>query len=296
VRALLIAVVLGGCGRLRFDPLPSSDASPDAPPCTFGPWSTPQPVSILNSTTSDFGGQVTADGLGYYVQSGRSGSQQLYVSHRPDRPSAWSVPVMITELDTQNEQVEVAPVAGELEIYFTSSRPTGMAQCIWHAERASTADAFGTITELAQLCTAGRVVAGPYPSNDGLTLYYDTLEASPFGTIYESHRASRVDSFDVGTPVLGLENGPKGYPYVTPDALTVYYEALGTGANHHLYVATRVDVDSAFGPAVTIPNVDDNSDNEDVSLTADGLEIFFGSARTGSIGGLDIFTATRGCN
>ncbi|HET9986877.1 MAG TPA: hypothetical protein VFQ65_00115 [Kofleriaceae bacterium] len=92
--------------------------------CVFGPWSTPKPVSILNSTTSDFGGQVTADDLGYYVQSGRSGWQQLYVSHRPDRQFAWSLPVMITELDTQNEQIEVAPVARELDGSARAARVT----------------------------------------------------------------------------------------------------------------------------------------------------------------------------
>ena len=57
----LLFVLLAGCGRVGFD------GSPDVlapPPCTFGPWSTPQPLAILSSPAGDFGGQVTADGLG----------------------------------------------------------------------------------------------------------------------------------------------------------------------------------------------------------------------------------------
>jgi hypothetical protein len=303
VRLWGLVVALAGCGRFDFDPLRDggrdgslgADAAPDAP-CAFGSWSTPVQIPMLSSSAADFGGQVTADGLGYYFQSGRSGSQQLYVSHRADRQSTWSMPVLISELDTTNEQIEAAPSDGELEIYFTSTRPTGDAQCIWHADRATTANAFGDIVELDQLCMSGRLAAGPYASLDGLVLYYNTFEAPPFGTIYESHRASRADTFDVGTPVPGLGTVPNGYPYVTPDALTAYYEALGTGNGHHLYVATRDSVGSAFGPPVPIPNVDDDSDNEDVSLTADGFEIFFASARASSSGDKDIFTAARACN
>lgn len=301
MRAWPVVLAVAACGRLGFDPAARTDdggsdardAGVDGPPCTFGPWSTPQPIAILSSTAGDFGGQVTADGLGYYFQSGRSGSQQLYVSHRLDRASTWDAPVMIAELDTANEQIEAAANT-DLEIYFASTRPGGSAQCIWHAERASTTDPFGSITELG-LCAAQEAV-GPFASLDGLVLYYSTFETAPFGSIYESHRASRSDPFTLGTKVPGLEAGMKGYPYVTPDALTLYYEALGTGAGHHLYVATRADPAAAFGEGTPIPNVDDDSDNEDVSLTADGREIFFGSSRAGTMGDKDIFTASRACN
>lgn len=302
VRGVLsLAVALAGCGRFGFEEAPrlsdsGADAVADARVCSFGPWSTPQLIPSMGSPAGDFGGQVTADGLAFYFQSSRSGSPQIYVSRRPDRAAAWSVPVMVAELNTQAEQEEAAPTADELEIYFSSTRPSGGAQCIWHADRATKTAPFANITQLSQLCANGRESVGAFASADGLTLYYNTFETAPFGTIYESHRASRGDPFPIGTPVPGLEStGMKGYPWLSPDALTIYYEAPGT-PGHHLLVATRADVASPFGAAVPIPNVDDNNDNEDVSLTADGLEIFFGSGRPGSAGDKDIFTASRSCD
>ena len=62
----LLFVLLVGCGRVGFDG--PFDGSPDvlAPPaCTFGAWTTPQPLAILSSPAGDFGFLKKPEGKGF---------------------------------------------------------------------------------------------------------------------------------------------------------------------------------------------------------------------------------------
>jgi Tol biopolymer transport system component len=49
-----------------------------------------------------------------------------------------------------------------------------------------------------------------------------------------------------------------------------------------------------FGAVTVVPGLDGAGTEDDVSLTADQLEVFFDSSRTGGLGGGDLWTATRG--
>ena len=291
-RAVLILFV--GCGRVGFDPAARvSDAASDAaPPCTFGPWATPEMRTELDSAQGDFGGQLTGDGLAYYFQSGRNGPAELFVSHRTSRTSLWSAPVVISELTGNGTIIEVSPSDDELTLWFQGGFNNQTA-CIWSATRATTTEPFGNFTRFDALCPGTAVSAGPFFADD-LTLYYDSIDGGTLGTILESHRASTSDPFQPGTPLAGLPmDHLEGYPFLTPDRLSIYFEGV-LDPQHRLQEAHRSDPSAAFGPAFDIPNVEDGSTNEDVSLTADGLEMYFGSAR--GTGTLHIFSTTRTCD
>ena len=224
-RAVLL---LTACGRLDFGLRGASvdsagaDALPDAPPCTFGPWSTPVEIPELSSAANDYGGQISADGLTYYFQSERTGGGDLFYATRPDRSSAFGTVVAISELNTPSYEVDISPSADELEVYFTSDRTAG--QCVFHAERPDRASPFTNITRFDDFCTT-LMAAGPFITADNLTLYYNLENGSPEGTIYVTTRASTSDAFAAGATVLGLVDGvDKGYPFLTPDGLTIYFE------------------------------------------------------------------------
>ena len=67
VAGLVVALVgLVGCGRVDF----ALGPEPDAPP-SFGPFGTPQPITILDSTLNDADPTLTDDQLEMYFSSNR---------------------------------------------------------------------------------------------------------------------------------------------------------------------------------------------------------------------------------
>lgn len=78
-----------------------------------------------------------------------------------------------------------------------------------------------------------------------------------------------------------------------PDERTIYvannHAAPGT-ANVDLYVATRTALDQPFGALVPVTAVNTDSDDRSPSISADGLELYFHSSRSGNY---DLYVATR---
>jgi Tol biopolymer transport system component len=85
-------------------------------------------------------------------------------------------------------------------------------------------------------------------------------------------------------PVPGVNTDEwDGNPALSPDELTMYFASIrqspGT-ANGDLYVATRSSRDEAFGPAAAMTALNTGSDERGVSVTPDGLTLYFHSSRS----------------
>jgi hypothetical protein len=109
---MLLLVV--GCGRIGFDPLPSG--GPDGgqvPACArFGPWSTPTLATTISSTRDDYGPALSADGLEviFHQDQGPGGGRlDLFRATRPDRASAFGAPDPIGELNSASSKVPSSP-------------------------------------------------------------------------------------------------------------------------------------------------------------------------------------------
>lgn len=293
---VVLVVLAGGCGRIAFDPLVDrgdgdggmTDTRADA--CAFSTWSTPTQVSELSSGAAEFGGQITGNGLAYYFRSDRVGASDFYVAHRSDRASAFGTPALIPELSSPSDELDISVADDELDAYFSSNRMSGY--CLYHASRPNTSVPFGNVTRLDALCPT-IPAAGAYITDDELTLYYVRMDGSNYeGTLMISTRASTADAFDIGAPIAELLGGgfDKGYPVLFSDDLTLYFDG---GTTHHLYEAVRPTINDPFGTPRMMTELNSASTDEDVSVTADGLELYFGSARLG--GADDIFVTTRTC-
>jgi len=291
-------VLLTGCGRIGFEPLGIAGGDDggvadgiDAPTsCTaFGPWGTPRRITELATTADEYGVQIMADGLTLYFDRHGTVADELFVARRPDRSSPFGVAQALPELGMGNSEGSATARGDELEIYFESSRSGTV--CIYRATRSGDVSTWGTPVAVTTLC--GSATEGPFLTHDGLTLYYST--ASPptdSGTIMVSQRASTAAGFPTGTPIVELMSGAtKGYPVASSDGLTVYFES---GSPTDLFEATRPTLGSAFGAATQIQGINTASIEQDVSISADGLELFFGSDRLVS-GDLDLYVATRTC-
>jgi Tol biopolymer transport system component len=294
MRRLVVLAVIGGCGRLSFSPILGHDgALGDAPDAcmAFGAWNAPQLIPGMSSTLPDQGPSVSADGLTLYFDSQRSGINHLYVTRRADRASAFGAPSEITELDNAQGEFNATTTADEREIFF-DSKITGV-YCLYTATRADAQSKWGAPSRLDQTC-ATTESAGPSVSPDGLTLYYVTHSSGTFeGTLVVTTRAQRTDAFAAGAPIAELDAGqPKGYPAISPDGLTMYFES---GSPLDLWVTSRPRVGQPFATPQRIVELDTSSSDADPGVSADGQELFFTSDRLGGVGDYDLYVTTRSC-
>ena len=98
-------------------------------------WSTPVPITSVNSGGLDDDGYLMDDGLTLYFSSDRlNGLQDLFVTERPDLASPFGAPVPLTSLNTdKHDERDPFVSADGHEIFFTSDR-LGELQ-IFHATR-----------------------------------------------------------------------------------------------------------------------------------------------------------------
>ena len=291
---LIVLVVLASCGRVDFDPLGDASLAGDgnagdgAAACTaFGPWGAPKRIAELATTASEYGGQMLGDGLTLYFDRHTTVPDELFVAQRPDRASPFGPAQALPALGTASSTGSATLSADGLELYFETGSPV----CIHRATRATTASAWGAPVPVAALC--GSPTEGAFLTSDGLTLYYNT--ATPptdyEGTIMITTRASTTVGFGAGSPAGIVLTATNGYPALSSNELTIYFES---GAPTDLWQATRPDRGSSWGAPSEIAGVNTASIEQDVSISPDGTELFFASDRMTS-GDLDLYVATRAC-
>ena len=277
---------MASCGRIDFAARAATDGGPADAACTaFTAWGAPQALTALESSSNDWGGNIAPDGLTLYFDSDRAGNDDIYVAQRLDRTAPFGAPQTVTELDGGSFSGNPTVTGDQLEIYFDSTR-SGQ-NCMYTATRANTGDTWGAPVEV--LCG----YSGPYVTADGLALYFNSvLDSTEEGAIYSSTRASRGDAFSNPTLVASLPSSPaSGYPALSGDQLAIYYEAeSGASGLLELWQATRASSSDAFANPERIPGIATGA--EDVSVTADGLELFFATAISNNS---DLYVTTRSC-
>jgi hypothetical protein len=99
-------------------------------------WSTPAPIASVNTADLDDDGFLTDDGLTLYFSSDRlNGTQDLFVTERPDLASPFAPAIPMASLNTSSYDERDPWVSPDgHEIFFTSDRTGGERQ-IFHATR-----------------------------------------------------------------------------------------------------------------------------------------------------------------
>ncbi|HSD86938.1 MAG TPA: hypothetical protein VLB44_05465 [Kofleriaceae bacterium] len=199
--------------------------------------------------------------------------------------TSWSTPVLIGELATASEESRPEISRDGLTLYFSSNRATSMGRAIWVATRASTSVSFDPPTRIIELDDAADD-KDPAISADGLTIYFTSDRGVP-QNIYVASRATLADPFVVQgvLAITGAPATPRAAPALTGDELTMFYV---DGID--LAVATRPTTSSPFAFDRLLTELNAPQTDGDPTITADGLELFFDSTRTGQAA---VFRATR---
>jgi hypothetical protein len=234
------------------------------------------------------------------------------------RFSDWSAPVNLGP-PVNSAFAEQNPFISKdgLSLYFTCFNCPGNlgGSDIWVSQRASVNDLWGTPQNLGPNVNSASNDASPALSSDGHRLYFASIRPGGFGgsDIYVSRRQNKRDDF-AWQPAVNLGSGvntpadDQGPEYFEDDEtgiITLYFTSNrpgGPGGND-IYANTLNEdgEDGTFGPAVLVTELSSPFDDQGPAIRRDGLEIFFGSNRPGSIPpapgisgqGLDLWVATR---
>jgi Concanavalin A-like lectin/glucanases superfamily/WD40-like Beta Propeller Repeat/Dockerin type I domain len=156
---------------------------------------------------------------------------------------------------------------------------------------------FGTPVNLGPAVNSMGSDGSPDVSADGLTLYFDSLRADGLGS-WDIWMTTRQTTNSEWGPAVPLPSPVNSYysdsgPSISADGLSLYFasERFGGYGGPDLYVAPRRTIEEPWGTPVNLgPIVNSSSYDNHPSISADGLTLFFESARDG---GYDIYVTQR---
>ena len=224
--------------------------------------------------------------------------------------SAWSTAQKIDEIDGNSSELNTPFLDGcpiqspdGLSLYLASNRPGGVGLLdIWVARRESRHDPWGAPENLGEPVNSAADDFCPTPIRGG-GLFFVSREALPgscgLGDIYFT-RYNRNHGWSEPQHLACAPDGPnsaldeQGPSYVEAGGeAQLYFSRSSSTVAGEVYVARGL-AGSTFGPATPVSELNDPAANDiQPNVRKDGREVVFSSNRTGTLGGQDIWVATR---
>lgn len=198
----------------------------------------------------------------------------------------------ISALNSAEEEDDPSLSSDELTIYFER------AGNIWRATRDDSSAPWDPPEPVAELSYEGASDQDPTLSPDGRTLYLasdrpDSL-AQGGHDIFVATRLAPSESW--GAPVLvpELSSPAEDLPgCLSADGLRLYMATDRDSPSPNLYLATRSSLTAAWDPPAPLPVVSAFSTDRRPWVNGAETAIYFGSNRSGGVGGSDIWVAVR---
>jgi Tol biopolymer transport system component len=268
----------------------------------LGPFGAPTALASVNMSSADWDPAVTANERMLYFASGRSGGVggfDIWVASRGTTADPFGTPTNVAELNTASSDGDPEISSGGLTIWFSSTRSGGSGGYdLYRATRASITEAFGAPELITELSTSSDD-RDPSLTPDRLTIYFASNRSGGAGglDIWMASRATAADAFGAPVNVTELNTADReANPEIAADGLTVYFDsdrAGGVGLDD-LHVATRTALAEPFANIQNLTALNTTSDDGDAELSADGLTLYFGSARPDDGDG-DLYVSSRTC-
>jgi Tol biopolymer transport system component len=159
---------------------------------------------------------------------------------------------------------------------------------------------FGEPTNLGPTVNSSVRDFTPSVSADNLTLYFSSNRPGGYGNldIWVTTRATTSDPWEepmnMGPTINTPSNGE--HPSISLDGLTLFFSSNRPGGygQRDLWMTTRSATSEPWSEPVNLgPTVNRSSDDVGPSISADGLELFFQSNRSGGQGNQDTWVTTR---
>jgi Tol biopolymer transport system component len=271
----------------------------DPCPCSTGPFGAPELVQGLGLRVYTSGPAPSADGSTLYFSSvDEDDDEDIFFATRSTRDNRFSVAALVPGVN-RSDSADGTPfiTADDRSLYFFSTRIDADApgeRDLWLSTRAGAAEAFSTPVVVPDV-NSERLEHLPRLTPDGLTLMFVSGRSSPnqFSNIWQARRASVLAPWEeaVELPGVNTDVREEGF-WLSADGLTLFFASNRAGALMDIFVATRPDLQSAFGPASGLDVLNTSDDELDPALTTDGFELFFASDRSGT---MQLYRSARQC-
>jgi hypothetical protein len=195
---------------------------------TDQPWGLPSLVVELSSAFNETTPEISYDGLTMFLASDRPGTMgfdDVWMSTRPDRSTAWTTPVEVAELSSNAEDGASAPSSDLLSIVLFSS-PSGNAD-VYRSKRGSTSAKWGKPAALLAVNTPSDDFS-PMQSADGLAIYFDSTRSGTSDDLYVVTRPNTSSNYGAALPILELDTaGAESDPWISPDGRHLFFTRDG---------------------------------------------------------------------
>ena len=232
---------------------------------TDGQWSEPVNLGpIINSSGTEFGPNISADGLSLYFNSSRpggSGQNDLYVTTRNTVLDPWGEPLNLGSMvNTSFHDVSPSITADGLSLLFSdwdtmgmTPRPGGYGRSdIWMTQRASLSEPWSNPVNLGPQLNGPLVEGAPDITNDGAVLFFSGyLSGMDWDLWFAKQNIDATWEAPVNLgPLVNSEYDADLCPCISADGRMLYFSSFRSGGKGN----------SDIWQVPVIPIVDLNSD------------------------------------
>lgn len=262
--------------------VPDGDGDPDGgePACQWGPFGTPQQVSVdLTDFTHAGGATVTGDALTLYVHARYPDEEsQIMRATRGDASEPFGALAPVVALQSDVAAFDPSISEDGNTIYFSRWDNDAPSE-IYMAEKDG-AD-FGAPIKVSNVNDLAWD-SGPFATSDGLWLFFDSRRA---GTpdLYAAKRNSPDAEFDPPVALAKLNTANhEARPTVSEDVLEIFFTQAVSGEDSNIMTATKVDLDAPYGTPVPVAEVNTDIHEGQPFLARDGRTLYFTRSEIGS--------------
>jgi len=257
--------------------------------------------SPVNTSATDAGPSISADGLSLYFHSNRSGGSgvaDLWVTKRPTVSDPWDTPVNLGPMvNSEAEDRSPSISADSLSLFFYSDRPGGAGGSdVWVTTRTMKDNPWSSPVNLGPTVNSSGNDFTPDISADGLTLYFISNRSGGYGDgdFWVTTRTTKNTEW--GTPVhLGStvnSSYAERQPTISADGLSLFFGSTRPGGlgGRDIWVSTRATTDDPWGEPVNLgPTINTSMHDFHPDISGNGSILYFGSMGPGGVGGADLW-------